>query len=60
MKTFFRNIIILFSLFFLFAITSVAQTVTLNGYIKDMEGIYIFEESIPTLSGEEINTLSYN
>ncbi len=49
--------------FFLLLFTSgisLAQIVTLNGYIKDMEGVYLFEKAMPTLSGNEINTLSYN
>lgn len=37
-----------------------AQIFNVNGYLKDMQGIYVFDKGIPTLSGEEINTLSYN
>lgn len=37
-----------------------AQKITLNGYIKEMEGIYLFENPIETPTGTEIDALGYN
>lgn len=45
---------------FLFTLKNVtAQKITLNGYIKEMEGIYIFDNPIQTPS-DEIDIMSYN
>ncbi len=37
-----------------------AQVVTLNGYIKDMEGFYFFEKPFYNLKGEETKSINYN
>lgn len=37
-----------------------AQLASVNGYIKEMEGVYLFENPIPTASGGEIDAISYN
>lgn len=37
-----------------------SQFITVDGYLKDMEGVYLFEKSIPTGNGENINNLNYN
>lgn len=52
--------LICFSLALFLALSIKAQIASLTGYIKDMEGVYIFEHPLPTLSGDEINTVSYN
>lgn len=48
---------------FLFLLASLglkAQIISINGYIKDMQGLYLFEDPIPTSIGDEIDALSYN
>ena len=54
-----RRCLIVILLFFSFTVLK-AQIVTVNGYIKEMEGIYLFEKTLPTLSGEKIDAISYN
>ena len=53
-----RTIVIL--LILLSAFFSKAQKITLNGYVKDMEGIYVFENAIPMPAGEKLKHTSYN
>ena len=42
------------------SIISNAKIVALNGYIKDMQGVYIFDNPMPTMNGNVTNTASYN
>ena len=53
-----RTILILLFLFLLFDLK--AQKLTLDGYVKDMEGIYLFDDAIPISFDKEIKTVSYN
>ena len=36
------------------------QSVTLGGYIKDMEGVYFFENALPLPGGKTISNTHYN
>lgn len=53
---------IVLQIFFLLGIftQSRAQVVSLNGYLKDMQGVFFLEHSIPNPSGEQTKTLGYN
>jgi hypothetical protein len=53
-----RTIVIL--LFLLSVIFTNAQKITLNGYVKDMEGVYVFENAIPTPDASKLKNTSYN
>lgn len=55
MRTIFCFILITF-----FSLSLNAQIASVTGYIKDMEGVYLFENPLPTQSGDEINAISYN
>lgn len=37
-----------------------AQIASVNGYLKDMQGIYIFENHVTTSAGNKISNISYN
>lgn len=37
-----------------------AQIASVNGYLKDMQGIYFFENPVTTSPGNEISNISYN
>ncbi|MDA3927488.1 MAG: hypothetical protein PF541_00920 [Prolixibacteraceae bacterium] len=52
--------LITLTLFSIILNSTFAQLASIDGYVKDMQGIYIFEKAIPSMNGEEINTLSYN
>ncbi|HNW49739.1 MAG TPA: hypothetical protein PKH79_01570 [Prolixibacteraceae bacterium] len=53
-----RTILILLFLFSIFSLH--AQKLTLDGYVKEMEGVYFFEEAIPISLDKEVKTISYN
>ncbi|MFA9391086.1 MAG: hypothetical protein ACERKD_14850 [Prolixibacteraceae bacterium] len=44
----------------LLTFTVKAQLVSVNGYIKDMQGIYLFDDPLPTTNGNSIRSISYN
>lgn len=44
----------------LFVNTGNAQIGSVTGYVKDMQGVYLFEDPMLSMSGDEIDAISYN
>ena len=53
-----RTVTLLFLLISLLPVK--AQLFTLNGYIKDMEGVYIFDQPIAITGSEDVKSINYN
>jgi len=54
-----RKQLLLISLFFL-TFPVFAQRVSMTGYVKDMQGVYYLEKSIPLPGGESLQWTTYN